>query len=909
MKTIYFFLTLILTLVCGSLKSQNCTVNGGIDQSNCVTLPGELKGNASGLFSTTAHWVLVNGPSVQITNPDSLKTAVTGYKGGNIYTFKIAATCKDGTTVADQVTIKISAIPSTPKAGSDQSMCTINGLKVDLAASSLDSGEIGLWKVISGGSGTFSDATSPDSKFTLSGNNCIGITDVVLRWTVTNGDCNAYDEVTISYTGGASVDAGLHQNVSCATKARLAGSCPGAGKQTGTWTLLSGPGGGTFGNKNTYNTTLGDLVIGTYYLKWTVSGPCVSNEDTVSITILSLGITSTIAASPNQSYCIGNLPSSFAIQGTAADSSQSGLWTQTAGTATKIANKDTASTSITGITAAGAYTYKWAISKGLCATTAMVTITVLSKLSADAGPDIVAICGASTATMTPVIKGGSWTFVSGPSVPAISGNNITKLFKKGVYKLRYVCSNTCGKAEDTALVTISSIPTNAKAGTDQIFACNVVSGTLAANSPSSGAGTWTQISGPNTAKIADIHNPSSGLTGLIGGRYYITWNIDGGAGCATNTDEVVIYVSTDAPTAANAGDDQTITKNTTLILKGNTPKGAEIGTWSQIGGTPVTIDSTNLETTHITGVSENSTYTFVWTISNSCGSTADTLIVNIIPDSKVGKDASYCNATIINIYGNNPGAGKGVWSQETGPQCTITDINNQTTSIKNMSPGIYQFKWTITIGGGSSNSIITITNYAPVSANAGSHQYININKTPIATLNGNFVSPATGIWSMISGNAVTIENPASPNSRVSGLTKGDYTFRWTVTNGLCSSYSDVRISVSDTKTNTNPPDSHIVVQYTDPKVYVPNAFTPNDDGLNEYFKPTTNGVEKYTMVLYNRWGQQIYVGNENDPGWNGTLKEKECPQDVYMYEIVYEGKSSSDFVVGETIRGTITLMR
>ncbi len=908
MKTIYLILTLIFTFLCGSLKSQNCTVNAGIDQSNCISLPGELKGNASGLFATPAKWILANGPTLQITNPDSLRTTVNGYKGGSIYTFKITATCKDGTSVADQVTIKISAVPSTPDAGPDQTQCTINGLAVNLAATAPDSSETGLWKVVWGGVGSFSDAKSPTSKFTLSGNNCINATDIVLRWTVTNGSCSSYDDVTISYIGGAPVDAGAHQNISCGTKARLAGSCPGNGKQKGIWTLLSGPGGGTFGNIYTYNTTLGDLQIGTYLLKWTVSGPCVSNEDTVSITILSLGIASTIATSPNQNYCIDNLPSSFNISGTPPDSALTGVWAQTAGTSTKIAYKDSSKTSVTGITAAGAYSYKWSISNGQCATTAVVTITVFSKLTADAGPDIVAECGANVAIMAPISKGGTWSFVSGPAAPGISGNNITKLFKKGVYKMRYYCSNTCGIASDTATITISTLPSNSKAGTNQIFACNVVSGSLAANIPISGTGTWSQISGPNTAKFSDIYNPSSSLTGLIGGRYYMKWEIDGGGGCTATSDEVIIYVSTEAPTSASAGADQTITKSTLLYLKGNAPSRQEIGTWSQIGGSKVVIDSPNAETCNVTGINENSKYTFVWNISNSCGSTSDTVVVNVIPDSKVGSDSSYCNASTISIFGNNPGAGKGVWSQISGPVCNITNANSQTTTVKNMTPGIYQFKWTITIGGSSSNSIITITNYAPpVNANAGSRQYLNMNTTTSTNLNGNATGTGTGMWTMVSGTGAKIVSPTSPTSAITGLTQGQYTFRWTITNGLCSNYNDVKITLADIK--TNPIDSQATVVYTQPKVYIPSAFTPNADGLNEYFRPSTSGVDKYTMVLYNRWGQLIYTGNENDAGWNGTLKEKECPQDVYMYEIVYESKSSSEFVVGETLRGTITLLR
>ncbi len=903
MKTIYLIPTFILTVLVGSITAQNCTVNGGIDQSNCVTSIGELKGNASGLFSTAAHWMLVSGPSLQINNPDSLTTTFSGYKVGNTYKFKIAATCKDGISVEDHVSIKFSLLPNTPNANSNQTQCTINGLSIKLAGSSLNSDETGLWGIVTGGVGKFSDSSSPTSNFILSGNNCINSTDVVLRWSVTNENCSLFDDVTITYIGGAPVDAGSHQNLTCAIKAKLAGSCPGSGNQIGVWTLIDGPGGGTFGNKNTYNTTLADLQIGTYLLKWSVSGSCVTDEDTVSVTILTLGMSTKVSASPNQNVCIENLPLSFTIVGSPVDSGLTGTWTQTSGKTTTIVNENSASTAVTGINASGAYSYKWTLSKGLCSVSAVVTITVSSKLSADGGLDIIAQCGASSATMLPITKIGSWAFVSGPSIPTISGNVITKLFKNGKYKMKYTCSNLCGQETDTVTIIVSSAPSSSKAGTDQIFACNVVSGTLAANFPLSGNGFWSQTSGPNTANITDIQNPSTCLTGLIGGRYTMKWEISGGSGCVSTVDEVIIYVSTNAPTIANAGIDQTISKNTILTLKGNAASPQEIGAWSQIEGTLVVIDSPKVENCHITGLKDNSTYKFVWKISNACGSSTDTVMITVIPDSKAGADASYCNTSTINIYGSSPGVGNGVWRQVSGPACTITGSNSEITSVTGMIPGIYKFDWAITIGSQVSNDTITITNFAPTSANAGLHQEI-VNANSI-TLNGNFPKQGSGTWSTISGLTARIISPSSPISLVIGLSKGEYLFRWTVSNGLCSDYSDVSVTVLEEKFI----DSSTLVQHTDPRIYVPNAFTPNADGLNDKFGPTTSGVDKYTMALYNRWGQQIYIGCESDGGWDGTFRDKECQQEVYVYEIVYESKKSSTFLGGETLRGTVTLLR
>jgi len=202
----------------GSLQAQNCTVNSGIDQISCESKPLSLYGNSSGLFKEKARWVLTQGPSVTIENVDSMRTSVKGIKGGEIYTFKIMATCKDGSEVSDQVTIKVSKVPQLPDAGADQTQCTINGLSLQLSASSLDSGERGFWEVVSGGNGTFSDSSSPSSKFTANANSCSGFLNIKLRWNVTNGVCGNSDEVVLTYIGGAKVDAGPHQNIACANK-------------------------------------------------------------------------------------------------------------------------------------------------------------------------------------------------------------------------------------------------------------------------------------------------------------------------------------------------------------------------------------------------------------------------------------------------------------------------------------------------------------------------------------------------------------------------------------------------------------------------------------------------------------------------------------------------------------------
>ena len=64
-------------------------------------------------------------------------------------------------------------------------------------------------------------------------------------------------------------------------------------------------------------------------------------------------------------------------------------------------------------------------------------------------------------------------------------------------------------------------------------------------------------------------------------------------------------------------------------------------------------------------------------------------------------------------------------------------------------------------------------------------------------------------------------------------------------------------------------------------LYIPNAFTPTDDGLNEVFKPTGLGVKSYQMSIYNRWGEKIFITNEKQSSWDG----KDAIPGYYLYHI------------------------
>jgi gliding motility-associated-like protein len=90
--------------------------------------------------------------------------------------------------------------------------------------------------------------------------------------------------------------------------------------------------------------------------------------------------------------------------------------------------------------------------------------------------------------------------------------------------------------------------------------------------------------------------------------------------------------------------------------------------------------------------------------------------------------------------------------------------------------------------------------------------------------------------------------------------------------------------------------------------YIPNAFTPDGDGVNDTFQAYYNGsnISHFTMEVYDRWGGRIFRSENILVGWDGKKNGKECPGGVYVYKIVF----SLDGVPGSQERvGTVMLIR
>lgn len=76
-------------------------------------------------------------------------------------------------------------------------------------------------------------------------------------------------------------------------------------------------------------------------------------------------------------------------------------------------------------------------------------------------------------------------------------------------------------------------------------------------------------------------------------------------------------------------------------------------------------------------------------------------------------------------------------------------------------------------------------------------------------------------------------------------------------------------------------------------IYIPNAFTPNGDGLNDAFGGIGEGITEYNMQIFNRWGNLIFESNDMKNQWDGNYNNEIAPMGVYVYKISAKGPSAN----------------
>ncbi|MGC1241644.1 MAG: PKD-like domain-containing protein [Chryseosolibacter sp.] len=664
------------------------TADAGADIEQCNS--GTFTLNAIDPAIGTGMWSIVSG-AVTITNPNSFNTTATGVPVGTSTTLRWTVTNGSCASVSDEIVLTNSAVPTTALAGPDQELCssgdfTLNG--------NIPGVGTGLWSVI--GSANGAAITTPASASSTVTGLTIG-SSVTLRWTITSGSCQSYDEVVLTNSATPTTAlAGADQEHCNNGTFTMAANAAGVG--SGMWTIQGPANGATITNVTLPTTTVTSLTPGTSVtLRWTITnGSCISFEDVVLIN----------NASPTVAIAGGdqNICGSSAVLNANVPGVGTGVWSIISGAGGTVAVPSDPASNFNGI-AGNTYVLRWTVTNGICSSDDDVQIVMKRVPDVDAAS--ATICSGNTtniAITNPNIVPGttfSWTVQSVTNVSGGSAGNsnlinqtltVTDGVTQGTIIYRITpTANSCSGSFIDVTVTVNPTPVITTVASDLIeVICSedqlnftpvsTVTGTTYSWT-SSVSGTLTGVSASGTGTILDIPVNATNTSATI--TYVVTPSVAGCTGAPVN------YVVTVRPKPDVLAADQSICSGQSTSIAITNPNNVTGTTFSW-----VIFSSTNV-TGAIAGSGNNITRVLTSTDAVNTG----TVVYRITPESN-GCPGDPLDVTVtvtpVPVITNNP-------SDFSKQICSNETLNFLPTS----TIGGTTYSWTTTISGPVSAASVT----------------------------------------------------------------------------------------------------------------------------------------------------------------------------------------------------------
>ncbi len=260
------------------------------------------------------------------------------------------------------------------------------------------------------------------------------------------------------------------------------------------------------------------------------------------------------------------------------------------------------------------------------------------------------------------------------------------------------------------------------------------------------------------------------------------------------------------------------------------------------------------------GILWNRAGTFLLTVQehsqNGCDGDIRSGLVYVIPlpVANAGPDAFVCFGNTIRL------SGSGGAFYEWKPATYLSNARIANPVIISAPPGRLTYFLNVTNANGCKslkNDTVVITILPPVKVFAGNDTSIAINQPlQLNAADVNSSGFVNYLWTPSVGlNNNGIKNPVTLFNSVIGNNGITYKVTASTING-CQATDDINVKV-----------------FVQADIYVPNAFTPNNDGVNDIFKPILVGIKelKY-FAVYNRYGEQVYKTSLQGRGWDGMVK-------------------------------------
>lgn len=614
----------------------------------------------------------------------------------------------------------------------------------------------------------------------------------------------------------------------------------------------------------------------------------------------------------------------------------------------------------TALTASGATTYTWSPATGLntasgsavtaspvsttsytvnghvgtCTTVAYVTVTVNPLPTLTVSPTQT-LCAGSTANLN-VSGANSYTWTPATYLNTSSGPSVTATPAAGIVYTVTGANASCTNTISTSLV-VNPIPIIAVSPSSPSLC---VGGLTNMNASGASSYTWSPATFlSSTVGVNVTSSPTVSITYTVQGET---------ASCLSQT---VVNVTAVQPPVLTISPSATICSGTSTNIA---VSGASFYVWSSMNGLTTSNGGANV----VASPSSSSSYTVTGANASGCTGTVS-ISVGVVPSPTVAASAfpaALCEGSSSALSAT--GASSYTWI----PSSTLSNISGSTASATPLSTTIY----TVTGSNGTLPNICLATQtvevvvtptinlvipavnpicigettqvqasgassytWSPLTGLSSPNQAVSSAKPSATTIytvtagNGNrcisqgtlelVVNPLPQVYAGAdtvvnidesvtlrgTGNVpveflATAGAPLNCNFcdaiSVSPQEKTCYTLRGTSSAG-CVAYDEVCVFVTK-----------------EWNVYIPNAFTPNGDADNDIFIPVGYGLSQIKLFIFDRWGTQIFAGDENNPGWDGKLKGKLCEQGVYVYQVEIKtmGGNTIKKVGHVTLLGTTT---
>ncbi|MEM6320077.1 MAG: gliding motility-associated C-terminal domain-containing protein [Bacteroidota bacterium] len=465
----------------------------------------------------------------------------------------------------------------------------------------------------------------------------------------------------------------------------------------------------------------------------------------------------------------------------------------------------------------------------------------------------------------------------------------------GTYNLLVTnTANGCTNSDAVVVQSTAIIPI-ANGGIDKNLTCEEPTTTLAGIS---------EVPAPNsiirwTTTDGNITSETDQLAVMVDAAGTYLLSITSPDGCVA-TDEVIVSSEVDAP-EANAGQALSITCNQNLIINGVGSTGDNISIeWTTNGGNIVSGGDT-----YTPEVNRGGSYTLTVTnIDNNCQTTALVIVTDEdnLPVAEAGTNQEICtNEATLNATLPD-GDFTGMWS--TLEESMVVSSENPNTAVADLTEGANTYVWTLsspTCGAFSTDTLTVTVPTFPIANDDAFEIQPGVAFTQLDVLANDQLNsevtvniltpPVTGELTGLSNGVFEFSSPA----RYFGTQQFQYEVCSATCSDLCA-VANARIVVL--------PGPDVDTTNT-----VPNAITPNGDGLNDRLlvdELIFDAVDfpQSEIIIFNRWGDTVFRASPYNNDWDGRSTTGELlPEGTYYYVL------RLDISEGEVMKGDVTILR